>query len=92
MKKAPPRLMISTTKHMHHKIFMLSQKLGMVQGSPISVTKLAKDAVIDYFDLNNDEKWDEVRAILTDTMLTALDVAKIGEKTKEKNNGKTKKH
>lgn len=80
------RFMVYTTKHMHHKIFMLSQKLGMLQGSRISISKISSDAVIDYFDLNNNKEWEEIRNKLNAVALVEMPIGKSLKK--EKQNGK----
>ena len=86
MSKYIPRVLLYTTEHMYHKVFMLSQKLGMVQGAPIPVTKVCADAVIDYFDLNNDEEWDGFREKLCQISVENLPIGK--RLNKEKQNGK----
>ena len=86
MSEKTTRVLSYTTKHMYHKVFMLSQKLGMLQGAPMPITKVCADAVIDYFDLNNDEEWGDFRAKLCQISVENLPIGK--RLNKEKQNGK----
>lgn len=89
MEKKKSALLVYTTKHMHQKIFMLSQKLGMVQGSPVSTAKLTSDAIIDYFDLNNQEAWDKIREKIN--TLSLIEIPRGKHLKQGKNNGTKKK-
>ena len=86
MSERKNRILAYTTKHMQQKIFMLSQKLGMLQGQPISTNKICTDAIIDHFDLNNHKEWDAIRSKCDE--LTLMDTP-IGKKSKQEGkNGK----
>lgn len=76
MKRNRIRIPFQTTKHMYHKMFLLSQKLGLLRGAPVSIPKIAKDAIIEHWDLDNSVKWKKIEKLLNNTLVTASDLLK----------------